>query len=255
MKSRRILFFLTATLTSFSFVGMEPKRTILACSLEIFSENRDSEKIVGALKSAFSLLTAVGITGSFKLARNTGKIHGWAKEIEKDTIGKGNIVHKLSKKINSELNVQLSDQAIKEMIAVGTDPQPNEPAIERLQKLVKNFTLIAFGNQDRIEHEIYRKKMEKTLNIEELFSAVVTIASYKESPHRFKKRGYCRYKDKPLWYLAKTPYSEQTFKAESKEPFKKAVEHAAEKLECSENQITYIKTEEELLEMSNSHKK
>ncbi len=245
----RILVLMFPFLPVVDIVSMEKpfpqKSGVLAINLDLISKNKASNEIVANVYSSLALFKAVGVINSAKLCTKNRmeQIHIWAKSFEKGTTGKGNIVLKLAQKIYDEFNIKLTPDAMRKMIDVGVEPQLKIPCLSTIKQF-KACPLIAIANQDYFEYSFYKQKMKnKNVNLNNLFSAVVTLPIFEDNEFPFNEKGYYRYKEKPLWYLANEPYPSTAFK------------NALSKAACSlgyaaTDQLTILNTEEELKDFS-----
>lgn len=233
------------TLINFDLINMESNRPntkeVIACNLDLISDNKPSDDITSTIGKNTCLLWHVGLFSSLSLLKKRDIFREKAEEIALRTCGKGWITKKLAKYIKDEHNIELSDNAIKAMIDVGTEPVPNLDVISKIKNLVKNHVVVAFGNQDHLEYKIYQEKMQKQkINLDELFKATVIIKSYEDST---EKKGFTALKNKP-WHLADEPYPSKSFTD--------VIEHAAQNLGHTGEQIPLIDTYDKLSQLTKS---
>ncbi len=218
--------------------SMELHPEIVACNLDLISQNKSAADITNSIWTNACLLWKLG-RHALSLRTHTDAIRQWGEEIAKTTHGKGWVTKELAAMIKDRLCIEISDGAIQAMIDVGTDPVANIPAITAVKEIAKRYQIIGFANQDRLEYEVYQKKISRSVNLNQLCAAVVAISSYVDTPPPVVTKGYFRYSDSKPLYLSIEAYPAATFT--------NAIYNAANSLGYSDRQeIPIITTQEEL---------
>jgi len=218
--------------------SMEHPTEIVACNLDLISQNKPSTDITKSIWQNACLLWELGCQ-AWHLRKETETIRQWGEEIAETTPGKGWVTKALAARIKERLGIEISDGAIRAMITVGTDPVANIPAIQAVREIARRYQIIGFANQDRLEYEVYRGKISKHVNLNQLCAAVVTMSSYADTTIPVGLKGYFRYSDSEPLYLSVAPYPSKTFTD--------AIYNAADSLGHSDSQpISIIATEEQL---------
>ncbi|TET05838.1 hypothetical protein E3J79_04150 [Candidatus Dependentiae bacterium] len=197
------------------FTTIISQKDIIALHLKLLSHNATTQHIVSsAVQNALSLSRTIGIINGAYLATKAWTLAAWGEEIAQETSGLGNITTKLVEKIKNKMKINLSAEALRQLVDLATDPEPNKDALELIKTIKKRYLLVGISDQDPLEHEIYVEKMKKKNNIDVtlLFDQFVIISANNDNDDQ-RESGL-------QWHSAPEPYPS--------EPFKKAIIAAAQ---------------------------
>jgi len=170
----------------------------LIVPLALAGKNPSTSTIVrSVLANANGLRRTIGWVNAAYLARHAWTLADWGEEIAQNTYGIGNVVDKLIKRIESDLDLPLPQETLREMVNVAVIPEPNNNVVQKLLALKENRTLYAVSNQDELEHQIFSKKMfeRHKIDLPSIFdrtfiAPAATCEDAISQAHRFLKRPF-----------------------------------------------------------------
>lgn len=202
---KRLFCFLLITVCTIQPLQKTP---IIACTLDLLTEEEDPEKTAElSISEGYKLFQ--GRTGlGLKLWWNRKSIKRRGQELAKSMPGVANVTRKILEDYHG-----ITEDDIRTLTKIAVNPILKQTGIELFTVLRKtyNFSVIGIANHDPVHHHIFREKVKHAVDLNELLHGIIMVP-YEGDPLE-TAQDFCIHQSNVNWYLARSNCKNSCYKA------------------------------------------